>query len=254
MRGGVLCVRATIFARRSKGSDIWILTLGAGVKTLEIGLIGSGFMGRTNAETVSRYLQGAQLRAITGGNRALAIARDYAIDTEPSTVSLLARNDIDVVVISTPHAAHAAHAVQAIAAAKAGKHILLDKPMATNVADCDRILSATSEAIGWGDKVFNADLADIGPRFGFAYRITPDNKLVLRGGYGIFYNYIPLGIGINQLANTNYPFTLSESFSATAGSTPSLTLANPFSTTSSITANPIIYSVDHDLKNARVQQ
>lgn len=112
----------------------------------------------------------------------------------------------------------------------------------------------TSETLGWGDKVFNADMADLGPRVGFAYRLTGDNKLVLRGGYGIFYNFVPMYIGINQLANSNYPFTLSQSYAATAGSTPSLTLAAPFTTTASITANPTIYSVDRNLRNARVQQ
>jgi UDP-N-acetyl-2-amino-2-deoxyglucuronate dehydrogenase len=113
------------------------------MKTLGVGLVGAGFMGRTNAETVKRYLEGARLVAITGGSRAAQVARDYEIVAEPNVESLLCRTDIDVVVISTPHAAHAE---QAIAAALAGKHILLDKPMATSVADCDRILSAVKEA------------------------------------------------------------------------------------------------------------
>jgi phthalate 4,5-cis-dihydrodiol dehydrogenase len=47
------------------------------------------------------------------------------------------------VLISTPHCEHAA---QAIAAAQHGKHILLDKPMATSVSACDRILEATDAA------------------------------------------------------------------------------------------------------------
>lgn len=96
-------------------------------------------MARTNAETVAKYLKNAKLAAITGGSRAAAIAQEYRIATEPDIHALLARNDIDAVMISTPHAVHAE---QAVAAAEAGKHILLDKPMATSVADCDRILAA----------------------------------------------------------------------------------------------------------------
>jgi predicted dehydrogenase len=110
---------------------------------VRIGIIGSGFMGRTNAETVTRYLQRAELKAITGGSRAAALAAEYQVDVEPSVEALLARPDIDAVLISTPHCEHAA---QAIAAAQHGKHILLDKPMATSVADCDRILEATAAA------------------------------------------------------------------------------------------------------------
>src|SRR4051794_680657 len=103
------------------------------METVRIGILGSGFMGRTNAETVTRYLQHAQLVSIAGGSRAAALAQEYSVACEPSTEALLARSDVDAVLISTPHAAHAA---QAIAAAQAGKHILLDKPMATSVADC----------------------------------------------------------------------------------------------------------------------
>jgi predicted dehydrogenase len=111
--------------------------------TIRIGLIGSGFMGRTNAETVARYLRSANLTAITGGSRAPALAAEYGVSSEPTLEALLARKDIDAVMISTPHAAHAA---EAVAAAQAGKHILLDKPMATTLDDCDRIAAAARAA------------------------------------------------------------------------------------------------------------
>lgn len=113
------------------------------MRTLGVGLIGAGFMGRTNAETVRHYVEGARLVAIAGGSRAQVIADEYGMAAESSVEALLARRDVDVVMISTPHAAHAQ---QAIAAARAGKHILLDKPMATTVADCDRILAAVRRA------------------------------------------------------------------------------------------------------------
>ena len=107
-----------------------------------VGLIGSGFMGRTNAETVTKYLKHARLAAITGGSRAAALAAEYGVPAEPTLEALLQRADVQAVMISTPHAAHVDDAV---AAAHAGKHILLDKPMATSLADCDRILQATRD-------------------------------------------------------------------------------------------------------------
>ena len=45
----------------------------------------------------------------------------------------------DAVVITTPTFTHAA---LAITAAKAGKHVLLEKPMALNLAECDAIIQA----------------------------------------------------------------------------------------------------------------
>ncbi len=47
--------------------------------------------------------------------------------------------NIDAVVISTPNDLHCE---QAVAALKAGKHVLLQKPMARNVKECDEILAA----------------------------------------------------------------------------------------------------------------
>ena len=110
------------------------------MNNVRVGILGSGFMGRTNAETVTRYLRGATLVAIAGGSRAAALAAEYRVESEPSVEALLQRKDIDAVLISTPQAAHAS---EALAAARAGKHILLDKPMATSVEDCDRILEAS---------------------------------------------------------------------------------------------------------------
>ena len=54
------------------------------MSTIRIGIIGSGFMGRTNAETVTRYLTHAKLVAVTGGSRAQSLASDYGVDAEPS--------------------------------------------------------------------------------------------------------------------------------------------------------------------------
>jgi len=113
------------------------------MKTIRLGIIGSGFMGRTNAETATKYLQNVRLVAIAGGSRAPALAAEYGVVAEPSVEALLARSDIDAVLISTPHAEHA---WQAVEAARRGKHILREKPMATTVADCDRILEAVRKA------------------------------------------------------------------------------------------------------------
>jgi UDP-N-acetyl-2-amino-2-deoxyglucuronate dehydrogenase len=113
---------------------------GREMNVVRIGVIGSGFMGRTNAETVTKYLHAAKLVAITGGSRAESLAADYQVDYEPNVEALLKRKDIDAILISTPHASHAG---EALAAASAGKHILIDKPMATSVTDCDRILEAS---------------------------------------------------------------------------------------------------------------
>ena len=57
--------------------------------------------------------------------------------------AVLADPAVDAVVIATPHHLHT---VAVEAAAQAGKHILLEKPMAPTLAECDRILAAADQA------------------------------------------------------------------------------------------------------------
>ncbi len=111
-----------------------------------IGIIGSGFMGRTYSETISKHCPRGQLKAVAGGSRAAELASLYGMTHEPNVEALLRREDIQAVFIATPHHLHAE---QALAAAGMGKDILLEKPMATSVADCDAINQACEAAGVW---------------------------------------------------------------------------------------------------------
>jgi predicted dehydrogenase len=110
-----------------------------GKDTLGVGIIGAGFMGQTYAKTIATQVKHAKLVAVAEGSRAPELASDYGIDCEDSCAALVARDDIDLVCIATPHALHGA---QGLMAAQAGKHILIDKPMACTTAECDAILDA----------------------------------------------------------------------------------------------------------------
>ena len=97
-------------------------------------------MGRTHAEAVRR-LPNAQLIAVSGGTRAPALAERYGMAFEANKMKLLARPDIDAVVVTTPHHVHVEEVLGALAA---GKHVLVEKPMATSVADCDQMIAAAT--------------------------------------------------------------------------------------------------------------
>src|SRR5689334_3481438 len=100
---------------------------------LRIGIIGSGYMGRTYAECVTRYVKRARLAAVAGGSRAAGLAGDYGVEAEPNVEALLERKEVDAVIITSPQSAHAE---QSMLAAKHGKHVLVEKPMATSSAEC----------------------------------------------------------------------------------------------------------------------
>jgi predicted dehydrogenase len=63
----------------------------------------------------------------------------FGMAFSPHLEDLLGRNDVDAVIVTSETNRHADHCV---AAAAAGKHILLQKPMALTLADCDRIIAA----------------------------------------------------------------------------------------------------------------
>jgi len=111
--------------------------------TVRFGIVGSGFMGHTWAEVAANHAAGATLVAVTGGRRAAALATDYGVDLEPSIESLLGRDDIDAVVLATPPATHRS---QALLAAQAGRHLLVEKPMAQSVAECAEMVAACRAA------------------------------------------------------------------------------------------------------------
>lgn len=74
--------------------------------------------------------------------RGIARCQQYGITYESDLDALLQREDIDAVFVTSPTNQHAAHVV---AAAQAGKHVLLQKPMALTLADCDTIISAVRQ-------------------------------------------------------------------------------------------------------------
>lgn len=109
---------------------------------LRIALLGAGYMGKTYAECISKYNTRAELVAIAGGTRAPGLAAEYSVAYIPTYEALLARADVDAVLIATPHTTHVAQVVQAAAA---GKHVLVEKPMAVTLADCEAMIDAAAK-------------------------------------------------------------------------------------------------------------
>ena len=108
---------------------------------VRIGVTGSGFMGRTHVDAAHR-LETTEIVAVAGGERAVKLAADYQIAWEPDTASLIRRDDLDAIVIATPHHCHVE---EGLLAAETGKHALIEKPLATSLEDCDRLIEACDQ-------------------------------------------------------------------------------------------------------------
>lgn len=112
---------------------------------LSVGIVGPGIMGRTHAVALAAYHRSAVSGWVGRGERSLLAAQ--AIIDAPvfgALGDLLADPGTDAVLVATPDHLHREPAV---AAAEAGKHVLIEKPLATSVADA-RAIRAAAEANG----------------------------------------------------------------------------------------------------------
>src|SRR5689334_15853808 len=114
------------------------------VNELGFAIIGAGMVARYHATAIERTA-GARLVAICRADQARAeeTAAQFGVPCLADYTELLARDDVDAVCICTPSGMHAE---QAIAAARAGKHVLVEKPIALTLADADAMIAACAQA------------------------------------------------------------------------------------------------------------
>ena len=115
-----------------------------GAVTRGFGIVGAGIIAAVHADAIA-LLPDARLVAVT--DVAADPARDFAAArgcaAEPSLDDLLARRDVDVVCVCVPSGLHAEVGVRA---AKAGKHLVVEKPVDVTLAAADRLLAAARQA------------------------------------------------------------------------------------------------------------
>ncbi|MBI5032962.1 MAG: Gfo/Idh/MocA family oxidoreductase [Chloroflexi bacterium] len=112
---------------------------------IRFGLVGCGRIAPRHAQSV-RELEHARLVAIADviSSRAERYAKEHNAQAYADYRRMLDRRDIDVVTICTPSGMHAQMAIDAM---QAGKHVIVEKPMALKLQDADRMI-ATAKSIG----------------------------------------------------------------------------------------------------------
>ncbi len=114
------------------------------MKPLRYGIIGVGNITPIHAAAI-KGTPDAQLIAVATRNeaRGRTFAEQHNAAWYTDYCELLRRDDIDVVTICTPHDLHASMVIDA---AIAGKHVLCEKPMARDIAECDAMIAACERA------------------------------------------------------------------------------------------------------------
>ena len=115
------------------------------MKKLRFGLIGLGEIAYKSTGHIFQRAEKCEM--VAGVDPVLDVATSYeetfGIPCGTSLEDLLARDDVDAVVVSTPHYLHAPLGIEA---AQAGKHVIVEKPMATTLEDADALLEACRKA------------------------------------------------------------------------------------------------------------
>lgn len=110
---------------------------------MNFGIIGSGMIARFHAEAIKAMSNGT-LKGIAGRSldKSQALADEFGCTAYDSIEALLADPKIQIVTIAT---VSGAHSEPAIAAARAGKHIICEKPLEVTTEKIDEILAVCAE-------------------------------------------------------------------------------------------------------------
>ena len=142
------------------------------MRDLAIGIVGVGRMGTYHLETWE-HIEGAQVVGIAEPNETLAKER---IGRRPiahfrSPRELVQRRDVDAICITAPSQYHASIALEAIAA---GKHVLVEKPIATTLEDGLRMAAAARAA---GVKLMVGHVERFNPAVGKLAELIADGRI-----------------------------------------------------------------------------
>jgi predicted dehydrogenase len=116
------------------------------VNPVRIGMVSWAHVHAEFRAKALRELPGVEIVAIADedADRGKAAAQRFEVDTfVPDWRDLVARDDVDIVMV---HSENARHAEQVVAAAEAGKHVFCEKPIATTVADARAMAEAVRAA------------------------------------------------------------------------------------------------------------
>lgn len=111
---------------------------------INIAILGCGKVAHLHAKAISE-IPDARLAGVWSRTPSSAetFADQYGVKSYPSVTELISREKVSLAIVCTPHPFHADPAIEA---ARAGAHILVEKPLAVTLDDCDRIISGCRES------------------------------------------------------------------------------------------------------------
>jgi UDP-N-acetyl-2-amino-2-deoxyglucuronate dehydrogenase len=111
--------------------------------TLKTGIIGCGKVAGMHASVLNAIKKSA-FTSVCGRDekRTQEFASRYGVKAYTNVTEMVSKEKLDMVTVCTPHPAHKDPTIQAL---KAGANVLLEKPLASSLEDCDAMLSTARE-------------------------------------------------------------------------------------------------------------
>jgi predicted dehydrogenase len=112
-------------------------------RNLKTGIIGCGKVTGIHAAAL-KAMANASFTAIYSrdAKKAAEYASRYGVKPYTSITEMIQREQLDMVTICTPHPAHAGPTIEAL---RAGANVLIEKPLASSLEDCDAMLAVAKE-------------------------------------------------------------------------------------------------------------
>lgn len=156
---------------------------------MKIAFAGTGYINKVHAQAAQNL--GLELTAVVNhkADSMVEFGKRFGISRQYETVdAMLKDGNVDALVVSTPNYLHAP---QAIAALKAGVHVMVEKPMAMNAREAEKMMEASAKS---GAKLMVAH----------CWRFDPDvlwlkkqssklGKIIRTKGYGVHTHWGPVG-------------------------------------------------------------
>jgi myo-inositol 2-dehydrogenase / D-chiro-inositol 1-dehydrogenase len=113
--------------------------------TVRTGVIGTGVMGAAHARWLANSISGCELTAVydIDAGRADSVAAECGARVFDDPAMLIKDDGVDAVLVASSDATHEQFVLACLAS---GKPVLCEKPLAPDVAGCERVLAAQAEA------------------------------------------------------------------------------------------------------------
>ena len=114
------------------------------MERVRLGIYGYGKVAELHARAAAS-LPGVELAAVCGRDPARrdAFAARWGIQSRTSASEMAERDGVAAAIVTTPHPLHCTHAIEC---SQAGLHVIVEKPMALSIEECDRMIAAAASA------------------------------------------------------------------------------------------------------------